>query len=93
MVSFNTFKKIALSFTDVFEEPHFEKTSFRFKKKIFATYDSKNERACLKLSEANQDLFSVADKTTIYPVANKWGKQGWTLVELKKVRKTYLKKL
>jgi hypothetical protein len=23
----------------------------------------------------------------IYPVDNKWGKQGWTLIEMKKVKK------
>lgn len=87
MVSIDTFKKLALSFPEVTEEPHFEKISFRVKKKIFATYDEVNNRACIKLSEIDQDVFSSADKTVIYPVDNKWGKQGWTLIELKKVRK------
>jgi hypothetical protein len=87
MVSIETFKKLALSFPEVTEEPHFEKTSFRVKKKIFATYDKKNKLACIKLSEIDQDVFSSTDKTIIYPVANKWGKQGWTLIELKKVHK------
>ncbi len=87
MVSIETFRKLALSFPEASEEPHFEKTSFRVRKKIFATYDDKNKRACIKLSEINQDVFSSADKTIIYPVANKWGKQGWTLIELKKVHK------
>ncbi len=87
MVSIDTFRKLALSFPEATEEPHFEKTSFRVKKKIFASYDSKNERACIKLSETDQDVFSSADKTVIYPVANKWGKQGWTWIELKQVRK------
>ncbi|HMR84536.1 MAG TPA: MmcQ/YjbR family DNA-binding protein [Niabella sp.] len=85
MVSINTFKKLALSFPETTEEPHFEKTSFRVKKKIFATYDDKNKRACIKLSEVDQDVFSSFDKTIIYPVDNKWGKQGWTLVEMEKV--------
>jgi hypothetical protein len=34
------------SFPKATEEPHFEKTSFRVKKKFFATYDKKNKRAC-----------------------------------------------
>ena len=42
MVSIDTFRKLALSFPEATEEPHFEKTSFRVKKKIFATYDDKN---------------------------------------------------
>jgi predicted DNA-binding protein (MmcQ/YjbR family) len=87
MVSIDTFRKLALSFPEVTEEPHFEKTSFRVKKKIFATYDEIKERACIKLSEIDQDVFSSADKTIVFPVDNKWGKQGWTLIEMSKVRK------
>ncbi|WP_410220557.1 MmcQ/YjbR family DNA-binding protein [Pedobacter sp.] len=87
MITINTFRKLALSFPETIEEPHFEKTAFKVKKKIFATYDPKNQTACIKLSEIDQNVFSSADKTIIYPVNNKWGKQGWTLIELKKVNK------
>ena len=86
MVTIDTFRKLALSFPEATEEPHFEKTSFRVKKKIFATYDSIKKRACIKLSEIDQNVFSSADKTIIFPVGNKWGKQGWTLIEMNKVR-------
>jgi len=89
MVSIDTFRKLALSFPEVTEEPHFEKTSFRVKKKIFATYDDIKKRACIKLSEIDQDVFSSADKTIIFPVDNKWGKQGWTIIEMNKVRKDF----
>ena len=87
MVSIDTFRKLALSFPEATEEPHFEKTSFRIKKKIFATYDEKNKRACVKLSAIDQDVFSVLDRTVIYPIPNKWGKQGWTFIEMSKVKK------
>lgn len=87
MVTIAALRNLALSFPEVTEEPHFEKTSFRVKQKIFATYDDKNKTACIKLAEMDQDVFSSADKTVIYPVANQWGKQGWTMVELKKVRR------
>jgi predicted DNA-binding protein (MmcQ/YjbR family) len=87
MVSLTTFRNIALSFPEATEAPHFEKNSFRVKGKIFATCDEKNNRACLKLSEINQDLFSLADNSAVYAVNNKWGKQGWTMVELSKVSK------
>lgn len=85
MVTIDTLRKLALSFPEATEEPHFEKTSFRVKKKIFATYDEKLNRACIKLSEIDQNVFSAADKAIIYPVDNKWGKQGWTLIEMEKV--------
>ncbi len=87
MVSIDTFRKIALSFPETTEDRHFEKLSFRVKKKIFATYDDVKKRACIKLSEIDQDVFASADRKIIYPVDNKWGKQGWTLVEMKKVNK------
>ena len=87
MVTIDALRKIALSFPEVTEEPHFEKTSFRVKKKIFATYDDKKKRACFKLSEIDQDVFSSAEKTIIFPVDNKWGKQGWTFIEMSKVKK------
>ena len=67
MISVNTLRKIALSFPETTEEPHFEKISFRVKRKIFATYDPKNTRACIKLSEIDQNVFSSYDKTIIYP--------------------------
>lgn len=87
MVTIDTFRKIALSFPDATEEPHFEKTSFRVKKRIFATYDDATKRACIKLSEIDQDVFSSVARLIIFPVDGKWGKQGWTLIEMRKVRK------
>jgi predicted DNA-binding protein (MmcQ/YjbR family) len=87
MVTIDELREISLSFPETTEEPHFEKTAFKVKKKIFVTYDEKNKRACIKLSEIDQNVFSSADKTIIFPVDNKWGKQGWTLIEMNKVHK------
>ncbi|OYX27273.1 MAG: hypothetical protein B7Z06_04480 [Flavobacteriales bacterium 32-35-8] len=85
MVFIDQLRKIALSFPEATEAPHFEKISFRVKKKIFATYDDKHKRACVKLSEIDQDVFSSVNTSIIYPLDNKWGKQGWTLIEMNKV--------
>jgi predicted DNA-binding protein (MmcQ/YjbR family) len=85
MVKFQTLRKHALSFPETSEAPHFEKISFRVKGKIFATFDVAQNKACLKLSEIHQDVFAMTDRSSIYPVNNKWGKQGWTWVELEKV--------
>lgn len=91
MLSHETVRKLALSFEEAEELSHFEKPSFRIKKKIFATLDIKNNRGCLKLSLIDQSVFSAYDPTVIYPVPNAWGKQGWTFVNLKKVRKDMFK--
>jgi len=86
MVSIETFRKLALSFPDATEEPHIEKISFRIKKKIFATFDEKNNHGVLKLNEIDQSVFCSSGEMIFYPIPNKWGKQGWTIVELSKAR-------
>ena len=85
MITEEDLRKLALSFPETTEAPHFEKTSFRVGKKIFATYDAKKNQACIKLSEIDQDVFSSFDRSVIFSVPNKWGRQGWTLVTLDKV--------
>lgn len=78
---------MALTFPDVKEEPHFDKISFRVRTCIFATLNEKESRATIKLSEADQDLLCLYDASVIYPVPNKWGKHGWTNINLKAVPK------
>ncbi len=73
MVTIQTFQELAHSFAGNNRGTSFEKTSFRIKKKIFATYDGVNDRACIKLSAIDQDIYSKIDATIIYPVPNKWG--------------------
>jgi predicted DNA-binding protein (MmcQ/YjbR family) len=85
MIRIDEFRKLALSFPDAIEEPHFEKTSFKIKKKIFATFDEKNNHAVLKLNEIDQSVFCASSEKIFYPIPNKWGKQGWTIVELTRV--------
>lgn len=84
-MTIEAFRKLALSYPEASEQPHFEKTSFRVGKKIFATLDTSNQLACLKLTD--QDLFSLIDREIIYPVPNKWGKMGWTNFDISKAEK------
>jgi hypothetical protein len=81
MAEFSFLEKTALSFPEVSIEPHFEKLSFRVRKKIFVTFDEKRFQATVKLTPADQDAFS-SRSPQVYPVDNKWGEQGWTVVEL-----------
>jgi len=91
MLSIKKFRQIALSFPGTEELPHFEKTSFRVKKKIFATLDEMHQKATLKFSAVDQSVFCLIDQSAIYPVPNKWGKQGWTIFELTKVNGAMMK--
>ncbi len=90
MITEATLRELALSFPDATEEPHFEKPSFRIKKKIFAPLDLKKSLVCVKFTEMQQSVFAY-DPKVIYPVPNAWGKQGWTFIDLKKVKKAVLK--
>ncbi len=91
MLNTQAFTTLALSFPESIELPHFDKTSFRVNKKIFATLDLKKERAMLKLPLIEQSVFCSFDSEIIYPVAGGWGKKGATYFELKKLKKQMLK--
>ncbi len=87
MVTISQFKKLALSFPETQELPHLTTPLLDLEKNNFATLDKKNNRASFKLSEIDQDVFSSFDKSIIYPVPNKWDKQGWSFIEISKVKK------
>lgn len=88
-------REIALSLPDSVELPHFELTSFRINKKIFATMDESKNRMCLMFTPIDQSVFCSIDpdryRDIIYPVPNKWGQKGATFVELNKVKLAMLK--
>lgn len=71
-----------MALPEVEEVPHFEKVSFRVQNKIFATYDSKSQLATIKLTSLDQSLMHDFSNRHIYPVPNKWGQAGWTVVEI-----------
>lgn len=91
MVDLDYFRKAALSFDNTTEEPHFEKISFRWKGKIFSTYWEKEHYAMVRLSPEDQSAFCAMNPGVIFPVQGTWGKQGATLVDLKKVTKKVFK--
>ncbi len=91
MISQDAFRKLALSFPDAVEEPHFGIPSFRVNKKVFATLWEKENRAMVRLSLIDQSVFCSYDESVFFPVPGGWGKQGATFVDLKKVRKDMFK--
>jgi hypothetical protein len=90
MVSISVVRNVMLSFPETVELPHFEKASFRLGTKIIATISERDKKVCVKLSEEEQALFSSHDPQVIYAVPNKWGKQGWTFIELTRIKKPVL---
>ena len=68
MVSNASFIKLASSFPDVVQLPHFEKLSFRVRKKIFATLSEEKRIGMVMLSLIDQSVFCAFNKEIIYPV-------------------------
>ncbi len=91
MIKPETVRQLALAFEETIELPHFERTSFRVRKKIFCTMDEKKKITILMLRPEDQSVFCAFDATVFYPVNGTWGKQGATIVELRKVRKDMFK--
>ena len=84
-------KAIALSFEGTDEKPHFERTAFTVKKKIFATLSVKDATLNLMFDTQTQFIFCPPNSDVIYPVPNKWGLKGATTINLKKANKKLVK--
>ena len=86
MVDIETFRQIALSFQGTEENPHFDRKAFKvIDRRIFATIDEKSKTANIIFSKPDQAMYCSFDKQAVYPVANKWGEQGWTTFNLDKI--------
>lgn len=81
---------MALGFEEASEQPHFHKNSFRVRKKIFATLDTKAGTAVLKLTPHDQSVFTDLAPDAIRPVKGSWGEKGWTEIELQQIEKDLL---
>ncbi len=86
-------QKICLSFPGTTESPHFHKTSFRVKKKIFATVDTEKLDLVVKLSIVDQSVFADMLPGVVYPVPGRWGTKGWTCAQYSKLDEEALRDL
>ncbi len=91
MVSNKTIHQLALSFPETDQHPHFDRTAFRVKKKIFATLHAEKRLLMVKLTPADQSVFALIDPAVMYPVPGGWGRGGATHIELKKAKLSLVK--
>ncbi len=81
------FRDIVFSFENTVETPHFDRLAFKVTgKRIFASLHEASQSANIKLPLIEQSVFCDYGKA-VYPVDNKWGKQGWTTFELRDLPK------
>ena len=91
MLTGETFGKMALSFPNTGQKPHFDRVGYNvIGKRMFATYLSKNNTANIFLTPEEQAIFCKMDPLNIYPVPNRWGENGATTFELAKVAKEFV---
>jgi hypothetical protein len=85
------FRAIALALPEAVEQPHFDRPSFRVRKRIFATLHPAEGRAVLKLSRLAQEALVASDPQTF--ALTPWAHQGWTSVNLERVEAAELREL
>ena len=78
------FEKLALSLPEAAASSHFDVPDFRVGDKIFATAGRIDGKAVLKLTTEQQQMLCEAEPSVFEPVANAWGRQGWTNLVLAK---------
>ena len=86
------FIRMVLAMPATGTKPHGNRTAFTANKKIFATLHSTEDSANLKLSLADQYVYSAADPA-VYPVPNGWARLGYTTVEYRKIPAALLKEI
>jgi YjbR len=84
-------RSIALSFEGTDEQPHFNRTAFTVKKKIFATLSYEDKTLNLKFTPQVQMIFCPPESEVIFAIPNGWGRQGWTTINLDKGNKKLVK--
>ena len=75
MIKVEDAKALALSLPGTGEQPHFNRTAFTVKKKIFATLSLEDKTLNLKFTPVEQLIFCPPQSDIIFPVTGGWA--GW----------------
>jgi len=82
-----TVRELALALPESSESAHFDKVSFRVRKKIFATLRQDGKHVVLKLSLDDQNALTMLNPDAFSALDGYWGAQGWTLVKLSEIER------
>jgi hypothetical protein len=75
------FRRIAMSLEGTSEAPHFDRTAFKATR-IYATLAADGLTANVKFLPEEQAFKCMMAPQAFAPVANAWGRQGWTTISL-----------
>jgi hypothetical protein len=79
MATADTLRTLALSLEEAHEEPHFERTSFRVGKKIFATMTADGAEAMVKVSPPEKLEALLSAKPKVFFSYGGWTVKGGAL--------------
>jgi len=89
-----TLRRFALALPETVEEPHFERASFRTRKKIFATLTRDGKEAMVKLAEPDEvEALLAAEPGTFFSYGTWTTRNGALGVRLARVKAPQMKAL
>jgi YjbR len=74
-------RRIALSLAGTSEAPHFDRAAFKAAR-IYATLARDDQTANLRFAPDEQAFKCLLAPEAFAPIANAWGRQGWTVAQL-----------
>jgi hypothetical protein len=81
-VTVDDIRRLALSLPEAVEQPHFDRTSFRVRDKIFATLHPNGEWVMLKLPIEVKEAVIAADPQAHIALPGAWERSGSTQLEI-----------
>jgi hypothetical protein len=82
------FRRLALAQPEAVESSHLGAVDFRVGGKIFATLGGAAGRPVVKLTAEEQDVLTAAAPTVFTPADGRWGRFGWTHLNLSALDET-----
>jgi hypothetical protein len=90
MANARDLRRIALSLEGTTEAPHFDRAAFRVAR-IYVTLAADGRTANFKFTPDEQDFKCMMAPEAFAPIANAWGRQGWTTATLAKLSNAELR--
>jgi hypothetical protein len=83
-------RRIAMTLEGTTEAPHFDRAAFKVQR-IYGTLAADGRTANLKFRRDDQDFKCMVMPEAFAPLANAWGRQGWTVADLSKLKESDLR--
>jgi len=83
-------RRMALALEGTTEAPHFDRAAFKVAR-IYVTLAPDGRTANFKFTPDEQEFKCMMAPGAFAPIANAWGRQGWTTADLSKLSAAELK--